>query len=229
MAIDLALQERLMAAAPYGMGVAVHAEEAARADGRPVEVRRPHPRRAERQREPSGPASCGRTASAPTQASPCFAGTGPSSSTPSPPVRAAGARMTPINWHISPPEVAYIVANCEARVLIADAAFAPAVAAAQAESSHLRLTLAVGGGNRGRGVLGRGSGGGRRLGHRQPDPRLVDALHLGHDRPSQGRLPQGRRDTDAVPAGGPRVGRTSSRTRTAPWLPDRSTTPPPWA
>ena len=28
--------------------------------------------------------------------------------------------MTPINWHLTPEEVAYIVDNCEAKVLIAE-------------------------------------------------------------------------------------------------------------
>ncbi len=56
-----------------------------------------------------------------------------------------GSRMTPINWHLMPEEVAYIVENCEAKVLVADAAFAEAVAASRAASDHLKLVLAVGG------------------------------------------------------------------------------------
>ncbi|HCX67398.1 MAG TPA: acyl-CoA synthase, partial [Rhodobiaceae bacterium] len=32
----------------------------------------------------------------------------------------AGFRMTPVNWHLTPAEVAYIVDNCEAKAFIAD-------------------------------------------------------------------------------------------------------------
>ena len=144
MAIDPALQERLMAAAPYGMGVAVHAEAApdrmavkskfgdrtlgelnANAN-RLVRVLRAHGVGPD-----TGVALLCRNR-------PEFIETLAACSR-------CGARMTPINWHVTPPEVAYIVSNSEARVLIADEAFAPAVAEAQSESDHLRLTLAVGG------------------------------------------------------------------------------------
>ncbi|MEM6705536.1 MAG: AMP-binding protein [Acidobacteriota bacterium] len=56
-----------------------------------------------------------------------------------------GARMTPINWHLMPDEVAYIVDDCEAKVLVVDAAFAEAASASAEASSHLRLVLSVGG------------------------------------------------------------------------------------
>ena len=56
-----------------------------------------------------------------------------------------GGRMTPINWHLLPEEIAYIVQDCEAKVLVADAALADAVRASQKASSHLKLVLAVGG------------------------------------------------------------------------------------
>ena len=32
----------------------------------------------------------------------------------------AGVRMTPVNWHLKPDEIAYIVHNCEARTLITE-------------------------------------------------------------------------------------------------------------
>ncbi|HYE51001.1 MAG TPA: AMP-binding protein [Azospirillaceae bacterium] len=38
----------------------------------------------------------------------------------------SGLRVTPINWHLTGGEVAYIVQDCDARALIADAAFAGA-------------------------------------------------------------------------------------------------------
>ncbi|HYC05016.1 MAG TPA: AMP-binding protein [Azospirillaceae bacterium] len=53
----------------------------------------------------------------------------------------SGLRVTPINWHLTGGEVAYIVADCDARALIADAAFA--AAAGQARGVEVRI--AVGG------------------------------------------------------------------------------------
>jgi len=57
----------------------------------------------------------------------------------------AGFRMTPVNWHLTPAEVAYIVDNCEARALIADTRLAPSAMQAAAAASGLRIQLAVGG------------------------------------------------------------------------------------
>jgi long-chain acyl-CoA synthetase len=55
----------------------------------------------------------------------------------------SGLRLTPINWHLSPPEVAYIVGDCQAKALIASADFA---ASAQASlNDHLKIKLAIGG------------------------------------------------------------------------------------
>ena len=56
----------------------------------------------------------------------------------------AGLRLTPINWHLSADEVAYIVEDCEASALVADAAVAPHDVAAHAGSRN-RAVLAVGG------------------------------------------------------------------------------------
>jgi len=53
-----------------------------------------------------------------------------------------GLRLTPINWHLTGPEVAYIVADCEARAVVADASVA--VTAVQA-GVDARTALAVGG------------------------------------------------------------------------------------
>ena len=44
-----------------------------------------------------------------------------------------GLRITPINWHLTGDEVGYIVSNCDARVLLADAQF---VAAATGAAGH---------------------------------------------------------------------------------------------
>lgn len=55
-----------------------------------------------------------------------------------------GLRLTPVDWHLTPDEVAYIVADCEARAVIADAAFAAAAGAAR-RLSGVEHGLAVGG------------------------------------------------------------------------------------
>ena len=34
-----------------------------------------------------------------------------------------GLRITPINWHLTPEEISYIVENCEAKVVVCDAIF----------------------------------------------------------------------------------------------------------
>ncbi|MFB9740701.1 AMP-binding protein [Pseudonocardia sulfidoxydans] len=55
-----------------------------------------------------------------------------------------GARLTPINWHLNPEEVRYIVADCEARTLVADSRFAPAALLA-ATVPAVAARLAIGG------------------------------------------------------------------------------------
>jgi long-chain acyl-CoA synthetase len=55
----------------------------------------------------------------------------------------AGLRLTPLNWHLSPPEVAYIVGDCGAKALIAHADFAAAATASL--NGNLLCKLAIGG------------------------------------------------------------------------------------
>jgi long-chain acyl-CoA synthetase len=55
----------------------------------------------------------------------------------------SGFRLTPINWHLSPPEVAYIVGDCTAKAFIAHADFA--AAAAEAVNDRVGCRLAIGG------------------------------------------------------------------------------------
>lgn len=57
----------------------------------------------------------------------------------------AGFRLTPVNWHLTPPEVAYVVNNCEAVAFIAEARFASSALLAASQSAKLRTKLAVGG------------------------------------------------------------------------------------
>jgi long-chain acyl-CoA synthetase len=56
----------------------------------------------------------------------------------------AGLRLTPVNWHLSSEEIAYILRDCEAKALIAEARI-PTVAAAAAASPELVVKLAAGG------------------------------------------------------------------------------------
>ena len=55
-----------------------------------------------------------------------------------------GLRYTPINWHLTADEAAYIVDDCEARVLVADAASPPSPSRSP-HGAGLRVRLAVGG------------------------------------------------------------------------------------
>ena len=57
----------------------------------------------------------------------------------------AGFRLTPINWHLKPDEIAYIVNDCEAGALIADLRLADAARAAAEAAQMLRIKLAIGG------------------------------------------------------------------------------------
>jgi long-chain acyl-CoA synthetase len=56
-----------------------------------------------------------------------------------------GLRYTTINWHLTADEAAYIVGDCEARVLVADARFAVVARDIAARTPGLRVRLAVGG------------------------------------------------------------------------------------
>jgi long-chain acyl-CoA synthetase len=60
-------------------------------------------------------------------------------------VMRSGLRVTPINWHLTAQEIAYIVDNCDARALVGDARFAETLFEAGAQSPDVRLRLAVGG------------------------------------------------------------------------------------
>src|SRR5512146_218831 len=42
----------------------------------------------------------------------------------------SGLRLTPVNWHLTGGEMSYIVADCDAKAIVADAAFADAVSEA---------------------------------------------------------------------------------------------------
>ena len=57
----------------------------------------------------------------------------------------AGFRLTPVNWHLTADEVAYIVENCEAKAFVADAGLAAAAVQAGRTAPTLRIKLAAGG------------------------------------------------------------------------------------
>ena len=56
-----------------------------------------------------------------------------------------GLRVTPVNWHLTPREISYIVDDCEARVLIGDACFTEALQQVKASCADTLIGLAVGG------------------------------------------------------------------------------------
>ena len=56
-----------------------------------------------------------------------------------------GVRFTPVNWHLTAEEAAYIVDDCEARAFVADARFAGVAAEAAGGAPAATLRLAVGG------------------------------------------------------------------------------------
>jgi long-chain acyl-CoA synthetase len=57
----------------------------------------------------------------------------------------SGLRLTPVNWHLTGAEMAYIVADCEAKAIVADAAFADAVHTAVDGNPTVGVRLSVGG------------------------------------------------------------------------------------
>ncbi|MEZ5218224.1 MAG: AMP-binding protein [Ilumatobacteraceae bacterium] len=56
-----------------------------------------------------------------------------------------GVRMTPINWHLTADETAYILEDCEAVALVADADLGDVPRAAAERVPGVRVRLAVGG------------------------------------------------------------------------------------
>jgi long-chain acyl-CoA synthetase len=57
----------------------------------------------------------------------------------------AGLRLTPVNWHLTAAELAYIVDDCEASALVGDARFADTLVQAAGACPKLRARLALGG------------------------------------------------------------------------------------
>jgi long-chain acyl-CoA synthetase len=57
----------------------------------------------------------------------------------------AGWRLTPINWHLSAAEASYVVDDCEAKAIVADASFASVAAGIAGSAARATVRLAVGG------------------------------------------------------------------------------------
>ncbi|MDP3489306.1 MAG: AMP-binding protein [Phenylobacterium sp.] len=56
----------------------------------------------------------------------------------------AGVRITPVNWHLNADEIAYIINDCEAKVLVGDVRVA-VIGEVATHCPHLTLKLSVGG------------------------------------------------------------------------------------
>ena len=57
----------------------------------------------------------------------------------------AGVRFTPVNWHLTPEEIAYIVNDCEAKALFADIRVNEAAEEAAKTCANLKVKIAIGG------------------------------------------------------------------------------------
>lgn len=56
-----------------------------------------------------------------------------------------GVRLTPVNWHLTPEEIAYVVNDCGAMALFADASLEDAATRAREKATHLRAHVSIGG------------------------------------------------------------------------------------
>ncbi len=54
-----------------------------------------------------------------------------------------GAVMTPVNWRLAPPEVAYILDNCEARVVFVGEGFAAMIEGVRADVPHVTEIIGI--------------------------------------------------------------------------------------
>ena len=130
-----------------------------------------------------------------------------------------GMRITPVNWHLTAEEIAYVVRDCEAKALFADAKVATAPEAASL-CPDLTLKVMIGGEADGFVNYEQALAELEPQRHRRSGARLYHALHLRHHRPAQGGLQAGR----AADAGVRRHPRT--RTTSCTSAPARPITPP---
>ena len=57
----------------------------------------------------------------------------------------SGLFVTPVNWHLTPAEAGYVVANCEAKALVVDADLAGTVAGMDADLGAVTTRLVIAG------------------------------------------------------------------------------------
>ena len=60
-----------------------------------------------------------------------------------------GAVMTPVNWRLAPPEVAYIVNDCQAKVLFVGEGFAEMLDKVRGDFEHVRIVIGIDAGEAG--------------------------------------------------------------------------------
>ena len=102
-----------------------------------------------------------------------------------------GAIAVPVNFRMTPPEIAFLVSDCEARVVVTEPVLA-AVATAVRDLDPTLADVIVAGGTTEDGLLGYDdllAEDGRRARTGRHPQRLAraDHVHLGHHRPAQGR------------------------------------------
>ena len=142
-------------------------------------------------------------------------------------VMQAGFYLVPINWHLVGPEIAYIVADSEAKAFVAHARLrrqrprSPPTRSASPPSGRFAVGGEIPGFRSVRGPQGRPTDDAAR----RPHDRRGHELHVGHDRPPQGRAPRAagrrarghgarlRRHAAAVPAAAARRQRRTSAAR----------------
>ena len=109
-----------------------------------------------------------------------------------------GLRLTPINWHLTGEEAAYIVENCEAKAFVCSGELGEKVTVAAAAGGPGLVKINTGGYLPGFEMYNTVVAAEDGLRHRRPGPRHPDALHVGHHGPPQGRAPRDRAAVSAL-------------------------------
>ena len=105
-------------------------------------------------------------------------------------VNKLGAIAVPVNFRMTPPEIAFLVSDCQAEVVITESVLANVATAVRDIDATLTTVIVAGGANDGVARLRRPT---RRTGKPGPGCRYprrfarADHVHLGHDRQTQGR------------------------------------------
>ena len=153
----------------------------------------PHVRRGQRATRTGWCARCGRAACRPGDGVALMCSNRPEFVETVVAARRAGLRLTTINWHLTGDEAGYIVDDCEATAFVADARFADVGRGARPSSRRgcarrSRSAATIDGFEEWDDVLAPEAG----VDIDDPRRRRHDALHVGHDRPAEGRAPAAR-------------------------------------